>query len=241
MLEASPHRSELLRALAQRIQEIEASQRPHGQAAVSLGIPALDSLFEKGLPSGSLVELLSTAIGGGAWTLGLVLSQRASEEGKALVIIDTSKCFYPPAAARLGVDLERTIVVHPRKARDLYAAANLALRCPAVGAVVAGCDHLHAVEFRRLQLSAEAGNSMGILLRDRAALPTPSFATLRLLVTPVPALSRSCRLRLEIVRCRGGQGGQSLLLEIDGETGAVRVPAPVAPATASTRPARASG
>lgn len=235
-------RAEFFQHLTERIHELEASGCRHDRSALS--IPALEQILpEQGLPMGSLVELLSAA-GAGAWTLGLLLARQAlaprGVSPRSLVVVERTRCFYPPAAARFGVDMERLIVIRHATQRELHVAANLALRCPAVGAVLLCCDRLSALEFRRLQLSAETGGGIGILLREAAALPTPSFATLRLLVSAVPTLAACHRLKVEVVRCRGGKGERSLILEIDDATSAVRVPADVAAAAAQPRPARAA-
>src|SRR5262249_25662707 len=115
------------------------------------------------------------------------------------------------------------------------------LRCAAVGAVLFRCDHLSALDFRRLQLVAEAGGGMGVLLRRSAALRAPSSAALRLLVSPVPSTRPLPQLRIEVVRCRRGITGRSFILEINGETASVRIPSEVAAPATAARPARASG
>jgi protein ImuA len=271
-------REQLLESLKQRIGEIEASRRPADRVAISLGISALhDLLPERRLPSGALVELLSEADGGGAWSLALFLARQAcgaAEKGvwnpeerfqtpfsaaqKVLVIVDGQRCFYPPAAAKLGIDLERLLVVHPKTARDAMLAVDQSLRAPAVGSVIGWYDRLATPAFRRLQLAAETGGGLGLLLRPAAVRRTPSFAALRFLVMPVASDVRQAfepdssvrlesltyavrRVRLEVLRCRGGTAGQSVILEIDDETGDVRVPAGLAVAATGPRPARASG
>jgi hypothetical protein len=105
---------DLLRRLAERIREIEQSERPHTQTAVPLDIAGLADLLPEGrLPAGSLVELLSAAEGAGVWTLALLMAMRAYGEHRVLVIADGQRAFYPPAAARLGLDLKRTLVIRP--------------------------------------------------------------------------------------------------------------------------------
>jgi protein ImuA len=240
MREASLRSPDILRKLTERIQAIESGQHCKSPAIVPLGMPALDPLLpDGGLPAGSLVELLSAAEGAGAWTFGLLMARQASGQQKTLVVVDLSGCFYPPAAAKLGVDLHRTIVVHPSTQGDAHAAMNLALRCSAVGAVVAWCDRIQPLEFRRLQLAAEVGTGLGFLLRGSSALRAPSFARWRLLVTPMDSTDASRRIRVDVVRCRGGKDGQSLIVEIDSETGDVRVPAGMAPSATVARTARA--
>ncbi len=235
-------RRDLLETLAQRIREIEAVRRPRGRVPLSLGVPVLEALLpEKRLPAGSLVEFLSAADGAGAWTLALVMARRVCGDRKALVVCDGQGCFYPPAASRLGVDLDRTIVLRPAAARDAYAAVDQSLRCAAVGAVVGWHEHLRMLDFRRLQRAAESGGGVGFLLRPSAALRVSSCATIRFLVAPIQSPRALRRIRVDVVRCRGGKGGQSLVLEIDDETGDVHLSAAVADPAALPRSARASG
>jgi protein ImuA len=234
-------RTELLHTLARRIEEIESERRP-GPSAIRLRIPALEKLLpRRRLQAGSLVELLSAEAGAGAWTLALLLAKAVCGTRRVLVILDGEGCFYPPAACQLGVDLDRTVVIHPRRRGDVCAAIQQSLRCAAVGAVLGSCRGIEAVEFRRFQLAAEKGNSVGILLRPASEAGAPSFAALRLGVAPVAATGNSRRIEVEVLRCRTGKCGQSLLLDIDDETGHVHLPAEVAAATPRTRTARASG
>jgi hypothetical protein len=259
----SPAHNQLLGELAERIRQLEEVARPTGAEPLDLGIRALeDWLPGQSLAAGSLVELLSAVDGAGSWSLALFLARHACGPRKALVVVDSQGFFYPPAALKLGVDLRRLIVVRPRTLADAALAVAQSLRTPAVGSVLGWYDRLATPEFRRLQLACEAGGGLGLLLRPIRAQRTPSFAALRLLVTPVTTaiLSRSERatkgnsslvprengdrrrhVRLEALRCRGGRVGQSLILEIDDATGDVRVPAGVAPATARAGAARASG
>lgn len=233
-------RDELLRELARRIDEIETTGRPSGRSATALGIPGLDDRLPGGrLPAGSLVELLAARPGAGVWTLALLMARRVCGERKALVVCDVQRCFYPPAVARWGPDLDRLIVLRPAGARDADAAVGQTLRCPAVGAVVSWHDRLHPLDCRRLGAAAEAGGGVGFLLRPGATHREPSFAALRLLVTPEPA-DGSRRLRVDVLRCRGGTG-RPLILEIDDETGHVRLPPGLAAPAARPRAARTSG
>src|SRR6185437_15597607 len=64
-------------------------------------------------------------------------------------------------------------------------------RCPGVGATLARIDRLDDPAFRRLQLAAEAGGGRGFLLRPFRASREPSWASVRLLITPLAALQRS--------------------------------------------------
>jgi protein ImuA len=234
---SSSHR-QLLRDLAQRIEQIEA--RPQKRSALTLDQAGLGEVLPA-LPAGSLVELLSGVPGAGAWTLSLLLAAHACER-RALVVADLRRSFYLPAAAKLGVDLGRTIILRPRSWPDACAAIEQSLRCPAVGAVLGRCQALQTVDLRRLQLAAEAGGGLGLLLLPSQFRRVPSFAALRLLVSPVSTGEpRLRRFRVEVLRCRGGKEGQSVILEIDNETGHVCLPAALANSTGAARRTRATG
>src|SRR5207245_2874835 len=168
-------------------------------------------------------------------------ARQACADGKAVVVADGDGTFYPPGAAALAGDWASCVLVRPPTLREAYLAAEFALRCPAVGAVVARCGNLSVPVGRRLQAAAEVGGGIGLVLRSAAALRTPAFATLRLVVRPVESAAEVRRLQIEVVHCRGNAAGQSFLLEVDHETGHVCLPAGVAAPAARPRAAGASG
>jgi protein ImuA len=226
--------------LARRIEEIESGRHSGESSAISLGIPALDNCLPQGqLPAGALVELLAAAEGAGVWPLALLMAGRACDERKVIIVCDTQGRFYPPAAAGWGLDLRRWIILRPASAREGDIAVGQSLRCPAVGAVVSWHSRLRTLDCRRLQAAAEAGGGVGFLLRPADARRDPSFAALRLLVTPMPG-DDFRRMQVDVLRCRGGRC-RSFLLEVDDETGHVRVPSRLAATAPLPRAARASG
>jgi protein ImuA len=241
---------ELLQQLVRRIGEIEANERPLLQTAIAPAVPGLaDVLPPGGLPAGSLVELLSGAEGAGAWTLALILGKQACGQRKILIVADDRRCFYPPAACKLGIDLRRTLVIRPKERGSALAALVQSLRCPAVGAALGSFERLNAVEYRSLQLAAETGGGVGLIVRPAPVRAGPCFAAVRLLVTPLPLVTgegksagaESCRhIQIEVLRLRGGKAGRRLVLEVDHETGDVRVPAALAAAKTAARKARAA-
>lgn len=221
---------ETVRHLAERIRTLETSFRLIEPTAIPLGAGGLGELFPGGrLSTGSLVELLPSAAGAGVWTLALLLARHACGERKALLIADAERCFYPPAARKYGIDLNRTIIVRARTSAEALLALAQSLRCPAVGAVLGALERLNDRDGRRLQLAAESGGAIGVLLRPIAALGAPSFASVRLRLDPLPSVRNAShtvsalrRMRLEVLRCRGGYEGKALGVEVDDVTGHVR-------------------
>jgi protein ImuA len=211
-----------------------------------------EAFSDRCLPAGSLVELLPLAEGAGAWTLALLMGKQACGESKALIIADGQRCFYPPAACKLGIDLRRTLVIRPRQREKALAALVQSLRCVGVGAVIGKFEQVSSAEVRRLQLAAETGGGVGFLLLPESARRAPSFATVRLVIQtlvsrpehdPANAKRKQLprRIQVEVARLRGGKSGQFFLLEVDDETGHVRVPAPMATAATVARSTCAAG
>jgi len=252
--------------LRQEIARLERSRFRGGDRPISSGCVPLDRLLpEGGFRRAALAEWLSAGQGSGATTLALAAARQACRDGGALVVLDRRREFYPPAAVRLGVEPEELIVVQAGSQADEHWALDQALRCRGVAAVLAWPERLDGRTFRRLQLAAEEGGGLGLLIRPLVARGEPSWADVRLLVEPLPAASgatagssssaaitvgqaghrpkvgrgtrqnhiarppgRKRRLRIHLLRCRGGAAGRSIDLEIDDETCSVHLAARLA-------------
>jgi hypothetical protein len=146
------------------------------------------------------------------------------------------------------LELETLIVVRPCSVADERWAIDQVLRSQGVAALLAWPERLDDREFRRLQLAAESGGTLGLLVRPAKARGEPSWADLRLLVEPAASSNASAeastarRLRIEILRARGGAAGKTIygILEeqrgiIHAETSPVHLAAPLANRTARRR------
>jgi hypothetical protein len=173
-------RSRLIEELRRQVGQWEVSSLSE-EAAFSSSIPGLDRLLPGGrLRYGMLIEWLSGLARSGAATLSLLAAREACRPGGVLVVIDRQQMFYPPAAAGWGIDLNRLLIVHPQSAQDELWAAVQSLRSPAVAAMWAMIGRLDSRAFRRLQLAAQAGRTLGLLLRPAYVRDQPSWADVRL-------------------------------------------------------------
>jgi protein ImuA len=246
-------RSELIRDLKERLRRWEGLDRHEpGEAVCSTGLPALDRVLPRGgFGPGALFEWLAAGDGEGAETLTLTFAARLLEQGGALVVIDERREFYPPGAVCLGIDLDRTVVVQPKNARDSLWAFEQSLRCPAASVVLGWSDRLGDRAFRRLQLAAEAGHGIGFVLRPEKCRREPSWAEVRLLVQALPgdgggdgdigkvSAVPGRRLRIELLHCRGGFGGEAITVELTHAAGHVHLAAALADPTPPRRASRA--
>jgi protein ImuA len=222
--------AEIIRALREQLRGMEASSCLRGPEAISSGCAGLDELLPgKGFWPGQLVEWLADGQGSGAGTLALLVARQACEAtGGALVVADRTGCFYPPAAMAWGIDGRRLIVVRPTCQKDELWALDQCLRCRGVAAVWAPVERLDERSFRRLQLAAESGGVLGLLVRSSSAQGKPSWSDIQLHVHPRPEpraqedgslVWRGRRLHVELLRCRGGTAGSAVELEIDENSG----------------------
>lgn len=217
---------EVVAGLRENIRSIEGGRGwRRDRRAFSSGCPALDRLLpEAGIVRGSLIEWLSDGAGSGAATLAMMVAREAASRGGVLVVMDSQKRFYPPAAAALGIDLERTIVVRTPRVQDEMWALDQVLRCPGVTVAYAAVDKLDWRWFRRLQLAAENGGSLGLLLRPAWVHGQPSWSHVQLLVQPRPSQGPR-RWCLEVTHCQGRTPEGTVELELDEADGVVRAKA----------------
>jgi len=215
-------RTRLVQTLKEQITRLErARRRGDEDAPIPSGCEALDRLLtEGGFRRGTLVEWLAAGEGTGRETLALCTAREACREGGAMVVLDEAGEFYPPAAVRLGIELDQVIVVRTRNQADHTWALDQSLRCPAVAVVLASPEKLDGHTFRRLQLAAEQGGGLGVLMRPLGAWHEPSWAEVRLLIGPLPSAAPQAprRLKIEVLRSPGRSSGKSVEVEINDET-----------------------
>ena len=195
--------------LRERIRQLQAAPR-RALSVLRTGVDAVDALLPQGgLPLGHSVELCGEAASGRT-SLALRAVAAAHRELRLCAWVDGPKELYPPAAAALGVDLERLLVVRPQAfAQRVWAAVQLA-RSGAFTAVVVDLtlgvgapgrpERLALTEARKLADAAARGGTLVLLLTSPEA-PADGLARLRLEARGVLGWS------VELERSRGGGVG----------------------------------
>ena len=145
------------------------------------GLAGLDAALGGGLAHGALCEITAAAVGVGAMSLALTVA-RAAAGRRPVFLIDPRGEFYPPAAAAMGVMLERLVILRPDRRTNAVWAMEQTLRCGAVGAVIGLLDSIDPRAARHLQLAAEAGGGVGLLVRCDDRSPGVKFAAVRMIV-----------------------------------------------------------
>jgi len=232
-------KDELLSLLKQRV------ARPRATERFSTGVGALDDLAPDGtFQCGAIHELLAAAVDPLPVSFALILARAAQQHHKrasdALVAwSDPAHEIYAPALAAGGLPLRGLVLLRPRKALDELRIVMECLRCPGVAVTVATVGRLTRVEARRLQLAAERGGGVGLLLRRFDARSSAIYAAAtRWLVTPAPGNEQCQRWSVELMHGHGGRVGESVLLEVDRESSQVHAVRPFA--TLADRPLKAT-
>lgn len=203
----------LLAALRARVARLEGA----GGAGQGLGsIPVCEglSLPGGGLARAALHEVLAVSPGCGAAFCAALLGRGG---GTVLWITsgESGPLAWPPGLAQYGLNPAQLVLVQADRGADALWAMEEALRCPAVGGALLVLDEqdaaLDLTATRRLQLAAEAGGALGLLLRagaesEAAAQPGHSAAVTRWRVASL-ASAGSPHWQLELLRARGGKPG----------------------------------
>lgn len=177
------------------------------ESTVPTGHPVLDAhLPGSGWPLGSLVEVLQQEAQQHVWQLlGPGLAQAMAQGDPAVLVHPPYQPFGPSLRAR-GIRPEQLLCVQAERAAARLWAAEQALRCADVSAVLAWLPQARAEDLRRLHLGAQSGQKLLVVFRPAAVRQQSSPARLRLLV------QGSDSLEVTVLKRRGPPLLQPLLL-----------------------------
>lgn len=204
-------RPALMAALRARIGRLERAGAAAALARSQAGVVTLSESLDAHLPQGGLAraglhEVLAAEAGAAAGFCAVILGRTAGP----VLWIGPDPDAWPPGLVRYGLSPADLVLVRaPRPADGLWAMEE-ALRCPAVGGALLTLSELDLTAARRLQLAAEAGGALGLLLRPDTEDAGPSAALTRWRVGALPGSGDAVhslsdpRWRLDLLRCRAG-------------------------------------
>jgi protein ImuA len=216
-------RPALMAALRARIGRLERAGAAAALARAEAGTVPLAEAIDAALPGGGLAraglhEVLSAEAGAAAGFAALLLGRASAGAAGAkggqngpVLWIGPDPDAWPPGLMRYGLSPADLVMVRASRPADGLWAMEEALRCPAVAGALLALTDIDLTAARRLQLAAEAGGALGLLLRPDTAEPGPSAALTRWRVDALPGLGGNAhalgdpRWRLDLLRCRGGQ------------------------------------
>jgi hypothetical protein len=176
--------------------------------------PALDAVLPGGgWRAGTIVEVMPQDVGIGELRLFLPALAQITQAERCVAFVSPPFIPYPPALTQHGVNLERLVVIQAQTSKDILWSVEQTLRCRAFGAVLAWPAAARDRDVRRLQLAAEAGDSIGFLYRPAAAARESSPAAVRLILQATPQRA----LQIDVLKCRGARSGVSVHVSRDKE------------------------
>lgn len=207
-------------------------------AVLPFGIGALDErLAGGGLADAGVHEAAGATDGysdDAAATLFLagIAGRRARKSGFVLWVV-ARRDLFAPGLAQVGLPPDRLLIAEAGRDADVLAVMEEGLRHGALAAVVGEVGRAGLTETRRLQLAAEEGSTMALMLRrwrkdDPLAESSTALTRWRIGSAPsgqlpVDGLGRA-RWQVELARQRGGPGF-SLILEASDAQGRLALPA----------------
>lgn len=211
-------RAAILAGLRRRLARAAGTNRP----AINTSIPVFPAIAAhlpaRGLARAAVHEVLEGDAGAAAAFAALMLART----GGPVLWIAPEPDAWPPGLVALGLPPAALILVRAAGADTLWTLEE-ALRCPAVAGVAAFCRSLSLNTSRRLQLAAEAGGGLGLVLRPDIPDMTPTASLTRWRVTARPGTPDPRHVladpawRLELLKSRGGRpGAWDVTLRPDG-------------------------
>ncbi len=165
-----------------------------------------------GWPVGAMTEVLQPAAGLHVWQLVLpALAQATAARPGAVVLVAPPYEPFAPALRASGLAASRLCRVQTTSAAQALWAAEQALRCRDVQAVLAWLPQAAPESLRRLQLAAAQMGQLLWVFRPARARQQASPAPLRLWVQAV-ADSGGAQLQVQVLKRRGPPMEQALVL-----------------------------
>ncbi|WP_145362613.1 hypothetical protein [Stratiformator vulcanicus] len=215
------------------------SERTEEPVAVGPQLAPLATLLGGGLQPGGTVELVGPATG-----LALVCASSVLAEARAtsqVVLVEPKQDqerFFPAGLCGYGIEPTRLLIVRPSSQKDLLWSLEQALRCRAVGTVLARLGRTSDTAMQRLKRAAQVGGGCGFFLRPDSTRRDVCWSDMRLEVRTMAGqnineetLRPHWRVRsLYPLRdtAAGREGEQGIEVMLNDETHLVRVAAQLA-------------
>jgi len=241
MFALSHPRIERIAALRASVRAIEAAGAGDKRERLAFGLSEIDRRLEgEGLAAAAMHEVAGASSGlaedaAASLFIAGIAGRRAGAGGTVLWAL-ARRDLFAPGLALAGLPPERLIYAECGGDEDVLAVMEEGLRHGGLAAVVGEVGRAPMAASRRLQLAAEQGGTMALMLRrwrrsggDPLGLPSAAMTRWRIACLPsaelpVPGVGRA-RWRVMLARQRGGEPCEWIMESPDAE-GRLALPAP---------------
>jgi protein ImuA len=209
--------NDIITRLRQDILRLQGYKAPEtGAPLLSIGTLA-DAFPNRTFPTGKLHEFIAPSLQKAAASGGFVAALAGSlmTGGGDCIWISRNRKIFPPGLTAFGIQPHRLVFCDIRREKHLLWAAEEALQCKGIAAVVAEVPDIAYMHSLRLQLAIEESRVTGFLLRYTSRITQPIASTARWRVSPIrsrspiPDLTRVgyTRWRVELEKVKNGRPG----------------------------------
>lgn len=222
-------------ALQRRVDRLSKPRPTVATTAVATGCDEIDQALGGGLSRGKLHEVIADTSENAASAAGFaaMCSRLVGGPVAWLRAKGSERSLYPHGLREIGIDPRQLLLISAPDQAALLKAADDAVRCAALGAVVIELwrepQRIDLTVSRRLVLNAETSGVTTLLLRIAVA-PMPNAAQTRWAVSAAPSMPLAAHapghpaLDLELLRQRGGLGGMRWRVEWNRDEASFRAP-----------------
>jgi protein ImuA len=212
------------------LQSDELSDQQQHDRTFATGLKSIDELLpRRRWARGAIHEILAAPEDGIPRLFPLQIARAAARDKGVIVWCDAQQELYPPAITAAKIPLDRLYLLRPTNREDLVWSIAECLRCRGVAATIAAApQRLSRIEARRLQLAAERGGGVGILLRSMISTPLAEMqapfvyaAATRWRIAPAPGERMIQRFSISLLHGPAEHVGQTVFLEHHHESNLV--------------------
>lgn len=170
-----------------------------GEQTIETGYDALDSIMPgQGWPTNTLMEFILPAWGVGELRLLMPLLRTINQKAGWIIWIAPPHIPYAPYLVAQEINLSRVLVISEKVPdKECLWTMEKLLRADSCGVALCWSEKITHNAMRRLQLAAEAGQSIGIIFRLTETKTSAAALRMRLQAT-------AKGIHVEVIKARGG-------------------------------------
>lgn len=219
-------KADIIARLQKNILSLQGFRAASGGPNPDVGLGTISDAFPNNcFPLGAIHEFLASGPENAAASSGFIAGILSSlmRRGGAAVWISPVRTIFPPALKGFGIAPGSIIFLELSKEKERIWAAEEALKCSALCAVVAEIPEISFTQSRRLQLSVEQSQVTGFLLRRDVRRLQATACMARWQITSLQSEQEDAlpgvgfpRWEVELLKARNGKPGAWKMMWVEG-------------------------